>query len=272
MSHRVVDCLLRHPVQVQRHKWVVQLHMRIDLEHTVVVQMYTGVLGKLLQRGIDAAELQRHWVEPASHRARHLAGLSDHLSDPLQGLGQLLTSLSLMCASVQQRLLARAQPEAEAEAEAMQRVTEVIAQASEMTRSVARGLYPVALEFGGINAALEQLAEHTRAHLRHDCVFEVDPYVQLQDPQVALNLYRVAQEAVNNAVKHGRAGQIRIALARVGSEHRLSISDDGRGLPSQATGGLGLASMRFRARQLGGRLEIEPCLPRGTTVSVSYPS
>jgi len=235
-------------------------------------QSYNELEQRVLERTqeLAAASAEGRRLETA------LIGVSEAQQQALgrelhDGLGQMLTSLSLMCASVQQRLQARAQPEAEA----LQRIAEVIAQASEMTRSVARGLYPVALEFGGINAALEQLAEHTRVHLRQDCVFEVDPHLHLHDPLVAVNLYRVAQEAVNNAVKHGRGGQIRIALARAGAENRLSISDDGRGLPQQPaadlTPGLGLASMRFRARQLGGRLEIEPRLPRGTTISVSYP-
>ncbi len=188
------------------------------------------------------------------------------------GLGQLLTSVSLMSATLQQQLLAAQHlPEAMTAA----RISQLIAEAAAMTRSVARGLYPVALEFGGLSAALEELAEQTRTLLKIDCQFSLDPGVQEPSPPTALNLYRVAQEALSNAVKYSQARQLRLALVRVDDRHqRLSISDDGLGIdPARLMPGtgLGLASMRFRASVLGGQLDIQARSPSGTTVTLIYP-
>lgn len=187
------------------------------------------------------------------------------------GLGQLLTSVSLISATLQQRLAEQAQPEAVT----AQRINQLIAEAAAMTRAVSRGLYPVALEFGGLPAALEQLAEQTRTLLNIDCQFSLDPQVQVRHPRVALNLYRVAQEALSNAVKYSQARQLRISLSRVeGGQNRLSISDDGLGIdPARllAGTGLGLASMRFRAGLLGGVLAVSGTSQTGTTVTLTYP-
>lgn len=183
------------------------------------------------------------------------------------GLGQHLTSLSLLCESLRQKLIDRAQPEADA----AQRIGELIGEAAAMNRTAARGLYPVALEHGGLIAALERLAEDTSALQSMKCVVCVGRQVQVHDPLVAINLYRIAQEAVNNAVKYSQAGLIRIDLARVDGQHRLTLSDDGIGLRAGADTGMGMYSMRYRASLLGGMLQVSDNVPRGTTVIVTYP-
>jgi signal transduction histidine kinase len=99
----------------------------------------------------------------------------------------------------------------------------------------------------------------------------VGRHVQVHDPLVSINLYRIAQEAVNNAVKYSQAGLIRIDLARVDGQHRLTVSDDGIGFRAGADTGMGMYSMRYRASLLGGVLQISDNVPRGTTVTVTYP-
>lgn len=186
------------------------------------------------------------------------------------GLGQNLTSLSLLCASLQQRLTNRAQPEAHA----AQQIGSLIDEATAMTRSVAHGLYPVALEYEGLLAALEQLAEHTRSLQKIDCVFSAGPKVQVHDPLIEINLYRIAQEAVANALKYSQASLLRIDLARVDGKYRLTLSDDGIGIaPSQlgSATGLGMHSMRYRASLLGGDMQVQGNVPQGTIITVTYP-
>jgi two-component system, NarL family, sensor histidine kinase FusK len=183
------------------------------------------------------------------------------------GLGQHLTSLSLLCESLRQKLIDRAQPEADA----AQRIGELIGEAAAMNRTAARGLYPVALEHGGLIAALEGLAEDTSSLRTMKCAVSVGRHVQVHDPLVAINLYRIAQEAVNNAVKYSQAGLIRIDLTRADGEHRLTLSDDGIGLRAGADTGMGMYSMRYRANLLGGMLQVSDNFPRGTTVTVTYP-
>lgn len=186
------------------------------------------------------------------------------------GLGQHLSGLALLSATLQQKLSEQAQPEADA----ARQIVELVNQATAMTRSVARGLYPAALEFGGLAAALEQLADHTRSLQGMDCVFHCEPKLQVRDPLVAINLYRIAQEAIHNAVKYSEASQLRIDLTRLDGAHQLAISDDGIGVDAARIWqgqGLGMHSMRYRASLLGGSFAIDRNAQGGTCISIIYP-
>ncbi|UUZ66090.1 hypothetical protein LP417_32470 [Polaromonas sp. P1-6] len=106
------------------------------------------------------------------------------------------------------------------------------------------------------------------------CVFRSDLDLWVRDPLVAINLYRVAQEAVNNAVKYSQARHLRIDLARLDGKHRLSVSDDGIGFDPERIWhgqGMGMHSMRYRASLLGGVFAIERNAQGGTTVAIIYP-
>lgn len=185
------------------------------------------------------------------------------------GLGQHLTSIAFFGATLQSKLDDRAQPEAVA----AQRIVELVNQSIDMTRRIARGLYPAALEFQGISTALDELADNTRALKGISCVLRADPDARVRDPLAAINLYRVAQEAINNAIKHSQARHLRIDLACVNGNHRLSVSDDGIGFdPERVEQGLGMHSLRARASLLGGFLEIERNTQGGTTVAIIYPA
>jgi integral membrane sensor domain MASE1 len=184
------------------------------------------------------------------------------------GLGQHLVSLSLMCATLEQRLLERAQPEAEA----AQRLGELIGQTTGLMRSIARGLYPVALEFGGLSVALEQLAQHTNLLKKVHCTYVCHQNILVREPLFAVNLYRIAQEAVANAVKYSKAQQLLIDFSSDGRVYRLSVSDDGVGLDPACqdnSKGLGMHSMRFRANLLAGQLTIAAKSPHGVVVAVT---
>ncbi len=201
-----------------------------------------------------------------SEEQRRVIGCELH-----DGLGQQLVSLALLCASLQQQLANRAQPEANA----AQRIVGLINEAAAMTRSVARGLYPAALEYGGLTAALEHLTNNACSLDKMDYVLSVDPEVQVHDPLVAINLYRIAQEAITNALKHSQAGLMRIDLAQVDGKIRLTLSDDGIGIDPSRLGspkGLGMHSMQYRASLLGGSIKIESNAQQGTSISVTYPN
>lgn len=187
------------------------------------------------------------------------------------GLGQHLTSIAFFGATLQQQLNERSLPEAEV----ARRIVELINQAIDMTRAVAKGLYPVALESGGLSAALEQLADNTRSLQGIACNFRPSPDVQIDDPLVAINLYRVAQEAINNAVKHSQASQLWIELSHRAGNHRLAVGDNGIGFdPGHIVtdNGLGMHNLRYRASLLGGSFVIESNALGGTTVAVIYPA
>lgn len=185
------------------------------------------------------------------------------------GLGQHLTSIAFFGATLQQKLREQAQPEADA----AQRIVDLVNQSIDLTRRIARGLYPVALE-SGLVEALDQLADNTQSLKGVSCVLHAEPEAQVSDPLIAMNLYRIAQEAINNAVKHSQARCIWIELTYVNGGHRLAIRDDGVGFDPERIEqgqGLGMHSLRARAGLLGGSLEVESSAQDGTMVAVIYP-
>jgi signal transduction histidine kinase len=141
------------------------------------------------------------------------------------------------------------------------------------TRSLARGLVPVSDDPDALRIGLAELAETTTSIGPSKCRFECPGPVLLGDRTVAGHLYRIAQEAVNNAVKHAHAKEIVIELARADSTVRLRISDNGRGLSRARGRGLGLGVMKHRASVIGGRLEMTSRKGLGFTIecTVSVP-
>jgi signal transduction histidine kinase len=133
-------------------------------------------------------------------------------------------------------------------------------------------LHPVPAEPSGLELALEELAKNVNAVSKVKCRFDCPTPVPIPDQDVATNLFRIAQEAVQNALRHAEAGTIVIALDGGENEIRLSVSDDGCGLPVRRTGlGIGLEIMSYRAHAVGARFSVEPREPRGTTVTCTLP-
>ena len=186
------------------------------------------------------------------------------------GLGQHLTSLGFYCATLSQTLQKHGHPSATDAAT----IVGLVKQASLMTRKIAHGLDPVAMESGGLAVALQGLAQTTCALDGIDCTLRIGSDVDLLDPPMQINLYRAAQEAVNNALKYSRGHHIGIDLEREGGMQRLSISDDGVGVDPEKmerASGLGLHNLRHRASLLGGSCTITRNALGGTTVAISYP-
>ncbi|TKC79893.1 sensor histidine kinase [Trinickia terrae] len=186
------------------------------------------------------------------------------------GLGQHLTSLGLYCAALNQKLQTLGHPAAADAAT----IVGLVKQASLMTRRIAHGLDPVAMEYGGLAAALHGLAETARTLNGVDCMLRIAPDVDLLDPLVQINLYRAAQEAVNNALKYSNGHRIWIDLERADGMQTLSISDDGAGVAQEEmerASGLGLHSLRHRASLLGGSCTVTRNAFGGTMVAICYP-
>jgi signal transduction histidine kinase len=186
------------------------------------------------------------------------------------GLGQQLTSLGLYCTALNQKLQTQAHPAAADAAT----VVGLVKQASLTTRRIAHGLDPVAMEYGGLAAALHGLADTTHTLNGVECTLRIAPDVDLLDPLMQINLYRAAQEAVNNALKYCHGHRIWIDLERAGGLQTLSISDDGIGIGQEEmerASGLGLHNLRHRASLLGGSCTVTRNGLGGTTVAISYP-
>lgn len=210
----------------------------------------------------ERLRLSRSLLE-ATMREREMIGKDLH-----DGLGQVLAGIAMMVRTLALRLSARRGPEVEVARKIEHLVGDAIAQ----TRDLARALHPVEISDGGLEAALRTLAESASATLGAECTVVCEGTPPPTDDRAKTHLYRIAQEAVSNAVKHGKARRIEIRLAGARSALTLTITDDGSGLPCMPpeARGLGLGIMADRARLLGGRLEVRPAATGGTTVAASF--
>ena len=141
-------------------------------------------------------------------------------------------------------------------------------------RQLSHDLHPASLKDSGLPEALRAYAEEfSRVHaISVSC--DADDRARDLSRGAALALYRIAQEALGNAVTHGGARHVDIRLARSNGRVSLVISDNGNGFDPNRLGGspgLGLINMRERARQLNGTFELDTDPGRGTTVSVTIP-
>lgn len=183
------------------------------------------------------------------------------------GLGQELTGVALMLRGLANRVRERC-PEA---VDSLNEIAGMVNQSIENARSLARGMLPICVDNGGLVPALRELAVRSRDlyGLEVDLQVAVSADVQF-DPTAASHVYRIAQEALNNAARHGHATLVDIRLAATGGSFLLCISDDGEGIgePKSSYTGMGLNIMKYRAGMVGARFEIAPREPRGTVVRV----
>jgi signal transduction histidine kinase len=130
-------------------------------------------------------------------------------------------------------------------------------------------LHPVDLEGGGLTSALRALASNTKSLLKVSCRFRCKDAVSISEPALAKNLYRIAQEAVTNAVKHGKARNITIEL----NSGMLTVKSDGRAFPKTISrkAGLGLKIMQYRAEMIGGKFEVRRGQRGGAVVTCTFP-
>jgi signal transduction histidine kinase len=158
------------------------------------------------------------------------------------------------------------------EATQAETIAEMLNEGVSQARNLARGLYPVRLEVDGLASALEELAASAQARNNVACHFSCDEQVFVHDAVAGNNLYRIAQEAVNNAIKHGRGKNISIGLGAVEDEVTLTVKDDGIGFPDtlDAGGGMGLHIMNYRAKMIGAFLDIRRGAGGGTIVICSF--
>jgi signal transduction histidine kinase len=193
-------------------------------------------------------------------------------SDLHDGLGQYLTGISCLSAALRDKLSTQSRPEAEEAATISTLVQEAIAQA----RALARGLCPVQLETAGLETALEDLVYQVQRLHGIDCRFVAAGQIPSCESSIALHLYRIAQEALNNAIKHSGAKHITLTLDFSKENKVLRIEDDGCGFDPDVkhSPSSGLHLMPYRAAMIGGTLSITSQPSAGTKVECRfvYPS
>jgi signal transduction histidine kinase len=182
-------------------------------------------------------------------------------------LCQHLTGVALAGEVLSEQLAAKSLPEVKA----IDHIVELVEGAIELTRTLARGLHPFELEGEGFTDALQELAATITEGFKTPCTFECDRPVEIREPGVATHLYRIAQEAITNAVKHSHAKEIVVRLADGTNGLALTICDDGVGMPPTIPGGMGLRTMAYRASVIGATFSVERLPSRGTRVTCQLP-
>ncbi|HEY3618339.1 MAG TPA: PAS domain S-box protein [Candidatus Sulfotelmatobacter sp.] len=223
-----------------------------------------GVLVSSAIRDItERKHLEKTILEISAREQRRIG------QDLHDGLGQHLTGIAFMSKVQEQKLMEKNLPEAGDAG----KIVNLVNQAIHKTRELARGLLPVVGDAEGLMSALEQWAGEVEDLFAVSCRFECLAPVLIHDDTMATHLYYIAQEAVNNAIKHGHARQIDIRLAAVEHQGTLAIQDDGCGIGNLVPGdkGVGLHLMNYRARMVGGSLEVQRVVSGGTIVTCLFP-
>lgn len=254
-SQLAPDCFVTIP-ETRRELWVsyrlspFQIHPP-KTEGAIITMSDISERKRLEQRLI-------HIVEEEKLR------ISQDLHDDL---GQQITAISLMLDSARNKSRSSGKPMPEE----IERAAALLAEAHGGIRGIVRGLQPVAPGPRGLMDALERLAHQEQGSSRAEVHFLCRRTVTVDNPTAAVQLFRIAKEAVNNAVKHAHARHIIVELRRRGNEVTLHVKDDGRGLdaaaPAAESAGAGLRIMRYRAESIGGHLAIASVRPHGTLVT-----
>ena len=215
---------------------------------------------------IDVTErkrLEREIIEASDSEMRRIG------HDLHDGVGQRLTALALFCASLQQEL----QTDAPKFSEPFKKIGNELHETIRQIRMLSHGLAPISFEENGLAEALRRLANDTSTVAKVNCEFAESATRTICVPQKAAQLYRIGQEAVTNALKHGQASKIQIALESSPRGTELRVSDNGKGFSQTISNGygLGLHAMKYRADLIGAELQIESQASQGTRITCTLP-
>ncbi|HUJ08402.1 MAG TPA: ATP-binding protein [Verrucomicrobiae bacterium] len=185
------------------------------------------------------------------------------------GLCQQLAGIAYTASDLQSKLEKRLPPEAVIAA----RIAELSRATAVQARQIARGLNPVKLGTTGLMAALNELTSAIQAMFSISCRFEASRPVHVRDHGTAVHLYRIVQEAIHNAVTHGKATEIVVSLRRQRDNLVLAVIDNGCGIGREAADGegMGLENMKYRARAIGAQLQLSPRARGGTIMRCTMP-
>jgi len=185
------------------------------------------------------------------------------------GLCQYLTGLKFRSTLLEQKLKKLEIPEAND----ARMIESLLSQAIDHARHLARGLNPVRLEADGLANALRELAAGVTSLFGVNCTFACISQIPAVNQTRAIHLFRIAQEATSNAIKHGRATNITVQLTHQHGNIHLMIEDNGKGLAPETKDhrGTGMHIMNHRARSIGAVLEISPGVKSGVTVTCLLP-
>ncbi|HOS39297.1 MAG TPA: response regulator [Spirochaetota bacterium] len=236
---------------------LVEWHGRAILSADGTVDYFFGV-------GIDITEKTKLEKRVLGEIEKERARIGQDLHD---GLGQHLAGIAFKSEIVKLKLAERA-PDAAGD---IAEIGELVQQAIDQARGLARGLCPVDMDGGGLRAALADLCANTERLFPVACLLTWDEGIDVAGDLEATHLFYIVKEAVNNAFRHGAAKNIVITARRENDSVTVRVSDDGSGIPDEATGrGMGLSIMHYRAWVIGGSLSVQRNTSGGTDVAVSF--
>ena len=224
--------------------------------------IFTGIVRDISER----RRLEKEILNVSEEERRRIG------QDLHDGLGQMLTGIGLLSQDLAREL----DQEDHQRADDMAEITEHIKEADQYARDLSHGLIPVDVEGrqpSALSEALRRLSENAERLFNVDCAFREVETVHIHNNTLATHLYRITQEAVSNAVRHGEANAVNIILASGDAQIRLQVRDDGVGFDDDASddSGMGVHIMNYRARIVGGTLEISSELGDGTVVTCTVP-
>jgi PAS domain S-box-containing protein len=217
-----------------------------------------------LQASLSERRRLEHELLEITDKERRRIGLDLH-----DDLGQKLTGVAMMCKGLQMRLAKQASPEA-GEAE---RIQSLIQETMNQTRELSHDLVTLDFSEKDLVAAMENLVSHLRRTFDITCDFVCETAVPPLDANVVTQLYKITQEAVTNAIKHGKSREVEIRLSNGGDSLALSIRNAGLPFPAvvDANAGIGLRIMSYRAHLIGATFEIKPGEVEGAVVNCTVP-
>jgi PAS domain S-box-containing protein len=221
--------------------------------------IFTGIVRDISEQ----RRLEQEVLRVSEHERQRIG------QDLHDGLGQMLTGIGLITKNLSLQL----RKQGNELADDAEEISSLIKDADEQARSLARGLVPVEFDEKGLEAALKRLKQNAEKLFDIDFSLEVLGKLDFDDATQAIHLYRIAQEGVSNAVKHGSATSVSVHLASTDKHIRLRIVDNGTGFSKDwdTDGGLGVRIMQFRARLIGGNLEISDVPDKGATITCTIP-
>jgi signal transduction histidine kinase len=226
-----------------------------DYEVRMVLFRKDEVLG-IVRDITTKKQLEREILEISNREQRRIGqDLHDSLCQHLTGIGFMGKVLEKKAAS-----------QVPLEPEDIREIVDLVDQAITLTRGFASGLNPVELQAEGLMHALNKLAWNVKKLFGVSCTFTCSDPIFIYDNELATHLYRIVQEALNNAIKHGKAKDITISLEKNGAACTLKVSDNGVGFAkiSSHGRGMGLSIMQYRASMIGASLDFK-VLPQGGT-------
>jgi len=240
--------------------WGIYLLVNFQRELEIRIKARTTAL----EQEVHAREqLQQELIE-LSERERRTIGNDLH-----DGLGQHLTAMAYAAQILSQKLSNQDHPAATAAQEIVRLAEDGIQQ----SRDLARGLLLTAIEPDSLNRELGELAANVHRQNGVRCYYERGESACVRDSTTASHIFRIAQEAIRNSIRHANPTAIKLSLTRDNQSLVLTVSDNGTGLPARpdSKAGVGLRVMAHRAKLIGGEFTLESSPGMGTLIQCRIP-